>query len=86
MHPLIHELRGEVVKDYLLNQKRTNPVIRLLLRYRKKLRYYQRSAIDKFLELNDELKEVYWYQQRLYSIYRIKGYNQAKTSFDEACG
>jgi transposase len=78
MHPLIHELRGEVVKDYLLNQKRTNPVIRLLLRYRKKLRYYQRSAIDKFLELNDELKEVYWYQQRLYSIYRIKGYNQAK--------
>jgi transposase len=44
MHPLIHELRGEVVKDYLLNQKRTNPVIRLLLRYRKKLRYYQRSA------------------------------------------
>ncbi len=81
MHPLIHELRKKVIEENSIEKKRGNPIVKLLLRYRKKLRYYQRSAIDKFLELSPELKELYWYQQRLYRFYRIKGYNKAKAVY-----
>ena len=81
MHPLIHKLRRKAIEENGLEKKRGNPIVRLLLRYRKRLRYYQRSAIDKFLELSPELKELYWYQQRLYRFYRIKGYNKAREVF-----
>lgn len=78
MHPLLHEYRKKVINENELSKKRNNPVVRLLVTYRKKLRVEQRWALDKFLDLNREIKEVYWYQQRLYTIYRIKSYNQAK--------
>ena len=78
MHPLIHELRKKVIDDHKIEKKRKNPIVRLLLTYRKKLRYHQRLAIDRFLSLNEELKELYWFQQRLYAFYRIKGYNRAR--------
>ena len=78
IHPLIHELRRKVMEEHKFEQKRGNPIVELLVRYRKKLRHYQRSAIDKFLELSPELKEIYWYQQRLYRFYRIKGANKAR--------
>lgn len=81
MHPLIHEIRRKVIEEQGIEKKRGNPIIRLLLRYRKKLDYAQRSAIDKFLELSPELKEIYWYQQRLYRFYRIKGYNKARAVY-----
>ena len=81
MHPLIHELRKEVVDREKLENKRKNPVVRLLLRYRKKLRHYQRTAIDRFLELSPELKEIYWFQQRLYRFYRIKSSKKAREIF-----
>lgn len=80
MHPLIHELRKEVIEKEKLVGKRTNPIIRLLLRYRNKLEYYQKRVIDSFLELSPALKEVYWFQQRLYRFYRIKGLNQARAA------
>lgn len=80
MHPLLHEYRKEVVDKNELSRKRNNPVIRMLITYRKKLRTFQRWALDQFLDLNPELKEVYWYQQRLYSMYRIKGYNHARNA------
>jgi transposase len=78
MHPVIHEYRKKVINENELSKKRNNPVIRLLVTYRKKLRVMQRWALDQFLDLNPELKEVYWYQQRLYSMYKIKGYNHAR--------
>ena len=78
MHPLLHEYRKKVINENELSKKRNNPVVRLLVTYRKKLRIEQRWALDKFLDLNQEIKEVYWYQQRLYSMYRIKGYNHAR--------
>lgn len=83
MHPLLHEYRKKVIHSHGLSKKRKNPVIRLLLTYRKKLKMEQRWALDKFLGLNEELKEVYWYQQRLYSIYRIKGYNHAREALQK---
>jgi transposase len=81
MHPLIHELRKRAIEQNGIEKKRGNPIVKLLLRYRKKLAYYQRSVIDKFLELSPELKELYWYQQRLYRFYRIKGYNKARSVY-----
>ena len=81
MHPLIHELRRKAIEENKLEKKRGNPIVRLLLRYRNKLRYYQKSAVDKFLELSPQLKELYWFQQRLYRFYRIKGYNKAREVF-----
>ena len=89
MHPLIHQMRKEIVEKLGIEKKRKNPIVRLLLTYRKKLQYHQRSALDKFLKLAPELEELYWYQQKLYRIYRIKGYNKAKKMLiqltDEMC-
>jgi transposase len=80
MHPLLHKYRKQVIEENELSRKRNNPVVRFLVTYFSKLRVEQRWALDKFLDLKPEIKEVYWYQQRLYSIYRIKGYNQAKSA------
>lgn len=80
MHPLIHSYRKQVIENNQLSKKRNNPVARLLITYRKKLRVEQRRALDLFLDLNQELKEVYWFQQRLYSLYRIKGFKHARKS------
>lgn len=81
MHPLIHELRKKAVEEHKIQIKRFNPITRLLLTYRNRLRYFQRSAIDKFLELSPELHEAYWFQQRLYRFYRIKGISKAREVF-----
>ena len=35
MHPLIHELRRKVIEENKIEKKRNNPIVRLLLRYRK---------------------------------------------------
>jgi transposase len=81
MHPLIHELRRKVIEDQKIEIKRRNPIVKLLLKYRRKLRFHEKVVIDRFLELSPELKELYWFQQRLYAFYRIKGFNKAREVF-----
>lgn len=78
MHPLIHQLRKKVIEEHNIDRRRKNPIVRLLLTYRRKLRHHQRTALDRFLELDEELKQLYWFQQRLYAVYKIKGYNRAR--------
>ncbi len=78
MHPYLNELRRETVEMYMLNKSRKNPINKLIYKYRKKMDYFTRRAVDKFLELNDELREVYHFQQRLYRVYKTKGYDRAK--------
>jgi transposase len=73
MHPLIQELKKQVLLNYDLNRGKGNPIGRMLITYRTKLRYHQKRVLDRFLELSLELKEVYWYQQRIYRLYRTKG-------------
>lgn len=80
MHPYLNELRKETVEMYMLNKSRKNPINKLIYKYRKKMDYFTRRAVDKFLELNDDLREVYHYQQRLYRVYKVKGYKRAKKS------
>lgn len=78
MHPYINQLRKETVEMYQLNSSRKNPVNKLIYKYYRKMDFFQRRAVAKFIELNENLREVYMYQQRLYGIYNIKGYKRAK--------
>lgn len=78
MHPYLNQLRKETVEMYGLNNRRANPINKLIYKYRNKVKYYKKKVIDEFLKLNDDLREVYEYQQRLYRLYRIKGYKRAK--------
>jgi len=78
MHPLLNSLRRETVEMYQLNKNRGNPVNKLIYKYHRKLRYHQKKVINRFLELNEDLKELYWFQQRLYAIYNIRGIKHAR--------
>jgi transposase len=78
MHPELNRLRRETVEMYLLNRRRGNPVNKLIYKYHRKLNWTQKSVMKKFLFLNEDLEELYWYQQKLYTVYRVKGYKRAK--------
>lgn len=51
---------------------RSNPVRRLLLMNRRKLDYFKRRVLDRWLEENPELFELYWWKERMSSFYRIR--------------
>ena len=76
--PHINRKRKEITGD-----KRTNPIRKLLLRNRKKLKYYERGALDKWLALHPELREIYECKEALSRFYRIKGYDRAKRRFQK---
>lgn len=64
----INRKRKEITGDV-----RSNPVRRLLLRNRRNLNYFERLALDRWLEDHEELKEIYWWKENLYSLYRCIG-------------
>src|SRR5690606_4958691 len=78
MHPLIYELKREVIEKHKIQTPRRNPINKLLVKYRNRMNYFQKRAVDKFLDLSPELFEAYWFLQRLYRFYRIKGFNKAR--------
>lgn len=51
---------------------RSNPVRRLLLTNRKRLEYFKRLALDRWLDENPDLFELYWWKERMHSFYRIR--------------
>jgi transposase len=53
------------------------PIRRLLMRPRFKLLYYERDALDRWLQDKPELREIYAAKEAIYSFYRIKGVNRA---------
>lgn len=59
---------------------RTNPVRRLLLINRPRLEYFKRLALDQWLDHYPDLKEIYWWKERIHSLYRIRGYKHAACS------
>jgi transposase len=71
-NPLINKARTEITGD-----QRSNPVRTLLLRNRHKLKYFEKSALDKWLDHHPKLKEIYWYKEALYKLYRTKGVRRA---------
>lgn len=52
---------------------RKNPVRKLLLRNRRNLNYFERLALDRWLDLHPNLKEIYLWKENLYSLYRCIG-------------
>ncbi len=76
LNPAINKARTEITGD-----KRSNPVRRLLLRNRHKLKYYERNALDLWLEQHAKLKEIYWFKEALHSFYRLRGSKKAERAF-----
>lgn len=60
---------------------RKNPIRKLLLRERRKLKAYEKRAITKWLASYPEIKEVYEYKEQMHRIYRMRGYQRAKHHF-----
>ena len=79
IHPAIHKYRREVILAQGFNLSWKNPISRMLICYRKKLRWSTREAIDQFLQFSPELKEIYWFKERIYRFYRIKGKSKARS-------
>jgi transposase len=76
LNPAINKARTEITGD-----KRSNPVRKLLLRNRHKLKYYERNALDIWLQHHPKLKELYWFKEALHRFYRTRGVEKAKKVF-----
>jgi transposase len=76
--PAINRRRKEITGD-----KRSNPVRRLLLRNFHSLQYFERSALQKWLQNFPELHEVYSFKERIHAFYRIHGYHRAERAFTQ---
>lgn len=70
--PALNKHRVAVMGD-----DRKNPVRRLLLRNRNKLEYFERDALDRWLEDKPDLREIYYAKEALHSFYRTKGISRA---------
>lgn len=66
LNPAINRYRKEITGD-----RRTHPIRKLLLRSGKKLEYFERKALHEWLEQYPELKEIYFFKESMYSLYRI---------------
>ena len=56
---------------------------RKLLWSRVKLDYHVRQDIDHYLEKHDKLNELYRWKERLYELYRVKGYHRATRAMEK---
>jgi transposase len=72
-NPMINRARTEITGD-----QRSNPVRKLLLRNRHNLLYYEKSALDQWLDHHSKMKEIYWFKEALYQLYRTNGYDKAR--------
>jgi transposase len=64
----INRARKDITGD-----KRKNPVRKLLLRNRRDLEYFERRALDRWLDQHAVIKEIYLWKEQLYSLYRCIG-------------
>ena len=83
IHPILHQYRKDLVEKEGFNNHFRNPIARLLVCNRSKLRWTTKLAVDRFLEFSPELKEIYLYKERIYRFYRIKGDKQARKKLIE---
>lgn len=71
--PTLNKKRKDLTGD-----KRNNPIRKLLLRNFHNLKFYEKSALQKWLEQFPELHEVYSWKEKLHAFYRIRGFNRAQ--------
>ncbi len=73
---MINKARVEITGD-----QRSNPVRRLLLfNGKKRLEYFERRALQQWLEHHPKIKELYHYKEALHALYRCRGYNRARAA------
>jgi transposase len=70
--PAINKARVQITGD-----KRKSPLRWLLLKPRYKLKYFERDAIDRWINDYPELKELYWAREMMFTFYRTKGLGRA---------
>jgi transposase len=70
--PALNMRRKEITGDH-----RTNPVRKLLLRNAHSLKYFERHALNIWLDHHPIVKEVYFYKEALHRFYRTKGFEKA---------
>jgi transposase len=61
---------------------RKNPVRKLLLRNRNRLKYFERNALDLWLKDHPKIREAYEWKEHFHRFYRIKGYRRACARFE----
>lgn len=67
----------------ITGDKRRNPVRKLLLRNRSRLKYYERNALDTWLKLHPNIKEAYEWKEHFHRLYRMKGYDRARARMEK---
>jgi transposase len=65
-------------RKIISGDRRINPIGKLLLRNFRDLKLHERSAVMKYLAINQELQLIYGFKERLQKFYRTKGYFKAK--------
>ena len=73
LNPMINKARTEITGD-----QRSNPVRKLLLMNGKRLEYFERRALNLWLDHHPKLKELYHFKEALHGLYRCRGYNRAR--------
>lgn len=71
--PTLNRRRKEITGD-----KRNNPVRKLLLRNNHSLKFFEKSALQRWLAEFPELAEIYSWKEKLHAFYRIHGFERAK--------
>lgn len=77
LSPSIIKQRKQIMGTYADRKMR-----RLLLCNSKRLDYFDRQDLYRFLESYPTLKELYMWKEEIYKLYRIKGYRRAELSLN----
>jgi transposase len=77
IHPYLNQSRIEVTGD-----KRKNPVRTLMNKNRLRLKFYERSALDLWLNAHPKIQEIYGFKEQIVRFYSIRGYYRAVSAFD----
>lgn len=67
----------------ITGDKRKNPVRKLLLRNRERLKHFERNALDLWLKDHPKIQEAYAWKEYFHRFYKIKGYNRAVNRFEK---
>jgi transposase len=65
-------------RKLISGDRRKNPIGNLLLRSSKRLNFFERSVIDRYLSPHEELRILYAFKERIKMFYRTRGYDRAK--------
>lgn len=73
LNPVINKARTEITGD-----RRTNPVRKLLLMNGQRLDYFERRALQTWLDEHPKLNELYHFKEAMHGLYRCRGVDRAK--------